>query len=47
MEILNASAARVTVFQKDEEKGLTRAEVLAGVRSCDVLLSLLTEPFDR
>jgi len=47
MEILRDSPARITVFQDDEEKGLSRAEVLAGVRSCDVLLPLLTEPIDR
>lgn len=47
MEILRDSEARITVFQDDDEKGLTREEVLAGVRSCDVLLPLLTEPVDR
>jgi len=47
MEVLRDAAARITVFQDDEEKGLTREEVLTGVRSCDVLLSLLTEPIDR
>ncbi len=46
LEILRASGAEFTVFQRDEERGLTREEVLAGVRSCDVLLALLTEPVD-
>jgi len=47
MEILRASGAEITVFQQDEEKGLTRDEVLAGVAACDVLVPLLTEPIDR
>ena len=47
LEILEGSDARVTIFQTDEEKGLTRQELLDGVRGCDVLLPLLTEPIDR
>ncbi len=47
LAVLRNSGARVRVGQSDEEKGLTRAEVLAGVASCDVLVSLLTEPLDR
>ena len=47
MDILADSEAQSTVFQNDEEKGLTRDEILAGVADCDVLLSLLTEPVDR
>lgn len=47
LELLRSSGSRVTVFQEEEDKGLTRDELLAGVRSCDVLLSLLTEPIDR
>ncbi len=47
MEILREAEVETTVFQKDEEKGLTRGEVLKGVASCDVLLPLLTEPIDR
>jgi len=46
-EILKASDAEIEVFQRDEEAGLTREEVLTGVRGADVLLSLLTEPVDR
>lgn len=46
-EILERSGAEVTVFQTDEEKGLTREQLLAGVKGCDVLLSLLTEEIDR
>jgi glyoxylate reductase len=47
MEILRQSGARLTVFQKDEEKGLTEAEILDGIRGCDVLVPLLTEPIGR
>ena len=47
LELLADSEARVTVHQRDETKGLTRDELLAGVRGCDVLLCQLTEPIDR
>jgi len=47
LEALTVAGVRVTVFQEDEERGLTREEVVAGVRGCDVLLSLLTEEIDR
>ncbi|MEE8148513.1 MAG: D-glycerate dehydrogenase [Longimicrobiales bacterium] len=47
LEILQASEARVTICQEDEEQGVSREELLDGVKSCDVLLSLLTEPVDR
>ncbi|HLE83976.1 MAG TPA: D-glycerate dehydrogenase [Thermoanaerobaculia bacterium] len=47
LDLLAASEARVTVHQEDETKGLPREELLAGVRSCDVLLCQLTEPIDR
>jgi glyoxylate reductase len=47
MEILRQSGARLTVFQRDEEKGLTAAEILDGIRGCDVLVPLLTEPIGR
>lgn len=47
LDLLEASGASVTVFQNDEEKGLTTGEILAGVSRADVLLSLLTEPVDR
>lgn len=45
--ILRDAGATVTVGQSDEEKGLTPKEILDGVRSADVLLSLLTEPITR
>jgi glyoxylate reductase len=45
--ILREAGATVTVGQSDEEKGLATAELLAGVRAADVLLSLLTEPITR
>ncbi len=47
MKALAEAGVRATVFQKNEEKGLTREEVIAGARSCDVLIPLLTEPIDR
>ncbi|HEY7899326.1 MAG TPA: D-glycerate dehydrogenase [Gemmatimonadaceae bacterium] len=45
--ILRATGATVSVGQSDEEKGLTAQEILDGVKSADVLLSLLTEPVTR
>lgn len=48
LEILNDYGADVTVFQTEEDAGVTHEELLQGVREgCDVLLSLLTEPVDR
>lgn len=47
LEILRNSGARVTVLQNDEEQGVERRDLLSGVRDCDVLLPLLTEPIDR
>ena len=47
LEMLRESGAGVTVSQDDEEQGVERADLLAGVRSCDVLVPLLTEPIDR
>lgn len=46
-DMLRAAGFEVVVGQSDEEKGLTKEELLAGVRDADVLLSLLTEPVDR
>jgi glyoxylate reductase len=45
--ILRDAGATVTVGQSDEEKGLTATEIVDGVKSADVLLSLLTEPITR
>jgi glyoxylate reductase len=47
LELLRGSGARVTVRQSQEDAGLSREELLAGVRECDVLLPLLTERIDR
>lgn len=47
MEILRAAGVTITVGQTREDAGLTREELVEGVRSCDVLVSLLTEPLDR
>jgi len=44
LKILVHSGAQVTVFQGDEEKGLSGEELAAGVDTCDVLVPLLTEP---
>ena len=46
LDVLEEAGAEFTVFQQDEEAGLSRQDVLDGVRGCDVLLSLLTEPVD-
>lgn len=45
--ILEAGGAEVKVGQSDEEKGLSKEEVIANVKETNVLLSLLTEPIDR
>jgi len=45
--ILRDGGADVTVGQTDEEQGISKNDVIAAVRSTDVLLSLLTEPVDR
>ncbi len=47
LELLREAGVELTVFQQQEDAGLTRDELLAGVRSCRVLLPLLTEPIDR
>ncbi len=47
MDLLRSNGAAVTVGQTDEERGLTAQQVLEGVKSADVLLSLLTEPVTR
>ncbi len=47
MAILREFGAETTVFQTQEDRGVERADLLAGVKSCDVLLPLLTEPIDR
>jgi len=47
LPILHAAGASVIIGQSDEEKGLTPEAVVAGVRTADVLLSLLTEPVTR
>jgi glyoxylate reductase len=45
--MLQASEARITVCQEEEEQGVSRQELLEGVESCNVLVSLLTESIDR
>lgn len=44
LDLLTAAGCAVNVFQTDEEKGLTAAELASGIASCDVLIPLLTEP---
>lgn len=45
--ILKEGGAQIKVGQMDEEKGVERSALIDGVKNCDVLLSLLTEPIDR
>ena len=47
LDLLVDAGCDVTVYQEDEEKGVRRQRLLDGVRDCDVLLPLLTEPIDR
>lgn len=47
IRILEQAGVGYGVGQMDEERGLDRAALLAAVRECDVLLSLLTETVDR
>ncbi len=47
MKLLADSEAAITVCQEVEEKGVGQQELIDGVRDCDVLVSLLTEPIDR
>ena len=47
MEVLAASEARITVCQEIEDEGVSRVDLVEGVRGCDVLVSLLTEIVDR
>jgi len=47
MTILADSGAAITVCKQNESEGLSREELVDGVRGCDVLVSLLTEPIDR
>ncbi len=46
-DILVDAGARVSICQENEEQEVPRDELLQGVRSCDVLLPLLTEAIDR
>ncbi len=47
LDRLEQAGMHLTVQQSDEEQGVERTALLAGVRACDVLLPLLTEPIDR
>ena len=47
LELLRGAGVRFAVSQDDEESGVDREVLLEGVRGCDVLLPLLTEPIDR
>lgn len=46
-DILRDAGAIVTIGQSNEEQGLEKQAVIAGVRNADVLLPLLTESIDR
>ena len=47
MAILEEAGLELTVGQTQEDAGVTRDQLLEGVRGCDVLLPLLTEPIDH
>ncbi|MFI5245623.1 MAG: 2-hydroxyacid dehydrogenase [Gemmatimonadales bacterium] len=47
IELLEREGARVRVGQEREDEGVAPSVMRDGVRWCDVLLSLLTEPVDR
>ncbi len=47
MEVLADSEATITVCQEIEDEGVSRVDLIEGVRNCDVLVSLLTEMVDR
>jgi glyoxylate reductase len=47
LQALRDAGLRHVIAQEDEEVTVDRAALLEGVRSCDVLLSLLTERVDR
>ncbi|MEM6792737.1 MAG: D-glycerate dehydrogenase [Acidobacteriota bacterium] len=47
LDMLREAGAEITIHQRDEERGVERSALLAGVRESDVLLPLLTEPIDR
>ena len=38
LEVLRQSGVQVTVSQDDEEQGVERGDLLAGVEACDVLV---------
>jgi glyoxylate reductase len=47
LQVLRDAGVSHVVSQDDEESGVERAALVEGVRSCDVLLPLLTERVDR
>jgi glyoxylate reductase len=47
LDILRDAGAEVRIGQSDEERAVPREVLTDGVRWCDVLLPLLTEPVDR
>ncbi len=47
LEVLREAGVEFEICQQDEEQGVSRAELLDGVKRCKVLLPLLTEPVDR
>jgi glyoxylate reductase len=47
LELLEHAGARIAIGQHDDEKQLDGAALVAGVRTADVLISLLTERIDR
>src|ERR1035438_6753739 len=47
IELLERAAVDVRVGQEREDEGVAPSVMLEGVRWCDVLIPLLTEPVDR
>jgi glyoxylate reductase len=47
LQVLRDAGMSFVVSQEAEDAGVGRDALLAGVRGCDVLLPLLTEPIDR
>ncbi|NJD10727.1 MAG: D-glycerate dehydrogenase [Gemmatimonadetes bacterium] len=44
--MLREAGVEIVIGQQDTERGVDRATLLAGIRQCDVLISLLTERID-
>jgi glyoxylate reductase len=47
LAVLREAGVSFTICQEREDDGVSRAQLVEGVRNCEVLLPLLTEPIDR